>query len=66
MNSSRNMADALRSAILKSDRTISGIAVDAHISPGLVSRFISAGRDLRLSTAAKIANVLGLELTRRE
>ena len=38
------------------------IAKDADISPDIIDRFMSGERDIRLVTAAKIAEALGMEL----
>lgn len=61
-----DLVESLRAAILSSDRTISAIARDAGVAPGIVSRFLSAGSDLRLRTAAKLACALGMELVKRK
>lgn len=61
---------ALRKAIAASGETHYGIARDAGISPSMIDRFMlptddPRHRDIQLSTAAKIAAVLGLEITSR-
>ena len=55
------MADVLRRAIRDSGLTSYRIAKDAGTTPDQVDRFL-AGRDLRVSTAGRIAAALGLEL----
>ena len=63
-----NLIDALRAAIEKSGKTHYRIAKEVRdaggsLTPSQLDRFVSAERpDLRLSTAAAIADVLGLEL----
>lgn len=57
----RTMADVLREACRESGLTHYRIGKDAGIGPEMVTRFI-VGRDIRISTAGKIADVLGLEL----
>jgi DNA-binding phage protein len=58
-----SIADQLRQAIRESGLTHYRIAKDAGIPrPDPIDRFMSAERDLRLDTAAKIAHVLGLQL----
>lgn len=58
------IVDQLRSAIRDSGKTEYRIAKDAGIGPEQVGRFL-AGSDIRISTAAKICTVLGLELRER-
>ena len=60
------MDTTLRDAIRNSGLTHYRIGQMAGVSPTVIDRFISGARpDLRLSTAAKIADALGLELTHR-
>ena len=54
--------ETLRDAIRGSELTTYRIGKDAGISTGVIDRFVSGERDIRLATAAKIAKVLGLEL----
>lgn len=60
--------EALKAAIRKSGRTYYDLGHAAGVQPSVILRFMTddpqAGRggDLRLSTAAKIAAELGLEL----
>ena len=54
--------ETLRDAIRASELTTYRIGKDAGISTGVIDRFVSGERDIRLATAAKIAKVLGLEL----
>ncbi len=61
-----SLAEHLRSAILGSEHTVSSIANEAGVAPGLLSRFLSNGTDMRLSTLQKLADVLGLELCERK
>jgi DNA-binding phage protein len=57
------MIDAdLRAAITASGLTPYALSVKASVAPEVIYRFMSGERDLRLRTAAKIANALGLEL----
>ncbi len=55
------LTDQLRKAILASPDTKYRIAADAEISPGLLTRFLSGERDLRLATVDKIVAALKLE-----
>jgi hypothetical protein len=54
----------LRDAIRKSGESCYAIAKRAGIAPDVVLRFV-AGRDIRISTTAKIAEALDLELVKR-
>lgn len=66
-----SMIEALRAAIEKSGKTHYRLAKEVReaggtLTPSQLDRFVSAERpDLRLSTAAAIADVLGLELRPR-
>jgi hypothetical protein len=56
------IVETLREAIRGSERTHYGIAQAAGITPGQLDRFVAGERDLKLATAAKVADALGLEL----
>lgn len=58
----KSMVDVLRAAIKSSGLTHYRIAKDAGIKPQIIDRFVSGERDLRLATAAKLCEALGLEL----
>lgn len=66
---SHTMIDAaLKSAIRKSGRSYYELGHAAGVAPSVILRFMSddpqaRGGDMRLSTAAKIASVLGLKLS---
>jgi hypothetical protein len=59
---------ALKKAITKSGRTYYELGQAAGVGPSVILRFMAdpeatgRGGDMRLSTAAKLAAVLGLEL----
>jgi hypothetical protein len=53
---------ALKAAIGKSGLTHYAVGRLASVSPTQIDRFMSGERDLRLATAAAIAEALGLEL----
>jgi plasmid maintenance system antidote protein VapI len=55
-------SQALRDTIQSSDRSVDQIAQDAGVSPVVVSRFVSGERDIRMATADKLAEALGLRL----
>jgi len=58
----RTIVDQLKDAVRNSGKTHYRIAKEAGITPEMIDRFMSGSRDLRLRTAAKIAQALGLEL----
>lgn len=57
--------EALRQAVRKCGRTPYSVGTAAGLESDIVGRFLR-GRDIRISTAAKIADVLGLELVKRK
>jgi len=59
---SDSLSDALKQAIRESDMSVYQIAKRAGISQIMISRFLSGERDIRLATADKLANTLGLKL----
>jgi DNA-binding phage protein len=61
-----NLADDIKQAIRASGKTHYRIALDAGIRPAIIDRFMSGERDMRLATAAKVANALGLVLSNRK
>ncbi len=58
------LSDTLRDAIQSSGMTAYALANQAGLSQSVLSRFTSGERDISLSTAGKLAAVLGLELRR--
>ena len=58
-----NVCDQLRQAIKATNWTHYRVGKQAGIKPEIVSRFMSGERDIRAETFAKIAIVLGWELT---
>lgn len=63
--------EALKAAIRKSGRSYYDLGHAAEVSPSVILRFMSddpqavRGGDIRLSTAARLAKALGLELRHR-
>jgi transcriptional regulator with XRE-family HTH domain len=55
-----SISDALRAAIQASPRSVYQICKDSGISQIVVSRFLSGERDIRLTTADRLATALGL------
>jgi plasmid maintenance system antidote protein VapI len=56
------IVETLREAIRLSGRTHYELAKAAGITPAQLDRFVAGERDLKLATAAKVADALGLEL----
>ncbi len=57
------LSDQLRKAIEGVRGTLFALAIDSGISYPVLFRFVSGERDLRLATAEKLAEYLGMELT---
>lgn len=58
------LSEDLREAIVASGKSHYRLAQEAGITPGVISRFVSGERDLRLETASKLAELLGIRLTK--
>lgn len=58
---SKELADTLRQAIRDSGQSANELAETTGVPQPTITRFL-AGSDMRLSTAQKIAEYLGLEL----
>lgn len=58
---SKELADTLRNAITRSGESANAIARATGVPQPTITRFL-AGADMKLSTAAKLAGYLGLEL----
>jgi len=58
----QTIANALRTAIEASGKSANQIGLEARVSHGVILRFVSKERDLRLATADKIAAVVGLSV----
>ena len=56
------LSESLKEAIEQSDMTVYQICKRAGISQIMVSRFLSGERDIRMTTADKLASVLGLKV----
>ena len=57
-----SLSAALKEAIRASHKSMYQIAQDAGVSQIVVSRFMSGERDIRMATADKLAEVLGLKV----
>lgn len=55
-------SEALKRSIRASNMTVYEIAKRAGVSQIVISRFLSGERDIRMATADKLAEVLGLKL----
>jgi len=62
----KTMGERLQAAIESDGRTFYRLGKEAGVSPEVISRFVSGERDIRLATASKLADVLGLELLSRK
>jgi hypothetical protein len=60
------VSEALRLAVLASDRTLYRIAKDAGVGYATLHRFINGTRSLSVPALDRLAEYLGLELTRRK
>jgi plasmid maintenance system antidote protein VapI len=56
------IAEQLKGAISKSGMTHYALGKAANVSPAMIDRFIDGERDLRFSSADKLAGVLGMRL----
>jgi DNA-binding phage protein len=56
------LSQALKDALRVSDRSMVQIAQDSGVSPILLERFLTGERDIRMATADKLAEALGLNL----
>jgi len=57
------ISDALRAAVKSSSKSVYQICKESGISQIVVSRFLSGERDIRLATADRLAQALGLGVT---
>lgn len=62
VSASGRLSQALKDALRASDKSMYQIAQDAGVSQIVVSRFLSGERDIRMATADKLAEALGLKL----
>ncbi len=58
-----SIIEALKRAIQQSGRPVPDISKDAGVSEKMIGEFLSGERDIRMTTADKLASVLGLKLT---
>jgi ribosome-binding protein aMBF1 (putative translation factor) len=59
---SGRLSQALRDAIRASGKAVDEIAREAGVSPAVVAHFLAGERDIRMATADKLAEALGLTL----
>ena len=61
---SKTIVEQLRQAIKASGLTSYALGKSAGVGRPIIDQFMSGERDVRMATAAKLAKVLGLELTK--
>jgi plasmid stabilization system protein ParE len=59
---SGRLSQALKDALRASDKSLYQIAQDAGVSQIVIARFLAGERDIRMATADRLAEVLGLRL----
>lgn len=57
-----SLSEALKQAVRESGRSVHDIAKEAGVSEVVLERFLSGERDIRMATANKLADILGLKL----
>jgi len=57
-----SLSEVLKEAIRSSNKSVYQLAQEAGLSQIVVSGFVSGERDIRMATADKLAEVLGLKL----
>ncbi len=57
------LSEELRTAIRQSGKSVYEIAKQSNVSPIVISRFLSGERDIRMATADRLAESLGLTLS---
>ena len=57
-----DIEDQLRRAVEESDMSLVQLAERSGVNKGILSRFLRRERSMTLGTAARLAEVLGLEL----
>src|SRR3954453_10157561 len=57
-----SLSNRLREIIRARGMTAYGLARDADLDPGIVQRFLTGRRDIRLETADRLVGALGLKL----
>jgi hypothetical protein len=56
------LSEPLKTAIRRSPKTVTQLAKEANVSQIILKQFLAGQRDLRLTTAGKLAQALGLKL----
>ena len=59
------MAETLRRAIAESGLSLYAISKRSSVAAPIIQRFVRRERDIRLATAEKIVDVLGLQLVKK-
>jgi len=63
-SASGRLSQTLRDALQTSDKSMYQISQEAGVAQIVLSRFVSGERDIRLATADKLAEALGLKLAK--
>ena len=63
MDHTKTLANVIRDAIEKDQRTRYRISVESGVNQAVLGRFVHRERDVSLATADKLCRVLGLRLT---
>ena len=62
----KSIEEQLRAAIWDSGKTSYRLGADSGVAQPVIDRFVARKSDIRLGTAAKLAEALELELRKRE
>ncbi len=62
----KNIIEVLQQAIESDGRAVYRLGKESGVSPEAIYRFVAGEHDIRLVTASKLADVLGLELRSRK
>jgi plasmid maintenance system antidote protein VapI len=66
MGRKKNIEEQLRDAILSAPMTCYALAKASGVSQGVISHFVNGNRSITMETAAKLADILELDLTGRK
>lgn len=57
------LTDLLKQSLRESSRSVEEVARDANLSPQLLAHFLAGERDIRMATADRLAETLGLKVS---
>ena len=60
------LREAIKAATKRGKKTFTELSYDARVPLPVITRFVHEQRDVKLSSADKLANALGLELVRKK